>query len=164
MSFKVTKDGTAALLRGLEALASERVLVGIPASNAERQIDEDANDRGPINNAAIGKIMEEGSPAANIPARPHLKPAVRENRDAIVKAYRAGAKAVLDGKAKDATAVHHRVGILVENAVKAKVNEGDFVPLAPATIAKRKARGRKSERPLVDTGQYRNSITHVVRK
>ncbi len=164
MSLKVTKDGTAKLFLGLKALASERVLVGIPASEAERQIDEDADDRGPINNAAIGKIMEDGSPAANIPARPHLKPSVREQRDNIVKTYKAGAKAVLDGKAKNATAVHHRVGLMVETAVKAKINEGDFTPLAPATLAKRRARGRKSEKPLVDTAQYRNAITHVVRE
>lgn len=164
MSLKVTKDGTAKLFLGLSALASERVLVGIPASEAERQVDEEAGDRGPINNAAIGKIMEEGSPIANIPARPHLKPTVREKRDDIVKTYKAGAKAVLDGKARSATAVHHRVGLLVESAVKAKINEGDFIPLAPATIAKRKAKGRKSEKPLVDTAQYRNAITHVVRE
>lgn len=164
MSLKVTKDITKRLVTGVRELARERVLVGIPADNAERLIDEDADDRGPINNAAIGYIMENGSPAANIPARPHLQPSVNEQQDEIAAAYKAGGKAILDGKAKSATEVHHRVGLMVESAVKAKINEGDFTPLAPATIRARKARGRKSEKPLVDTGQYRNAITHVVRE
>lgn len=161
MSLKVTKDIMGEVQKALRQLDTHRVLVGIPDSSAERNLDPE--QRGPINNAAIGYIMETGSPAANIPARPHLRPGIDDARDEIVARYKAGSKAVLDRKVKDPKVVHHAVGLIAERSVKAKINEGDFAPLAAATVAARKRRGRRSEKPLVDTGQYRNAITHVVR-
>jgi hypothetical protein len=163
LSLKVTKDEVAKVLAGIRGIEREQVLVGVPDARAERRVDPAEEDKGPINNAAIGYMMENGSPLANIPARPHLKPAIAEKRAELIAEYREGAKAILGGKATNATAVHHRVGLIAEAAVKAKITDGEFLPLAPRTIAARKRRGRKSEKPLIDTGQYRNSITHVVR-
>lgn len=157
----VTKDRMAVVLASLKKLERNQVLVGIPAAQAPRQIEP--GDRGPINNAAIGYIMENGSPAANIPARPHLKAGITDVKDEIAARYKAGAKALLDNKLQDPDKVHTAVGLIAEKSVKAKINAGEFAPLAAATIAARKRRGRKSEKPLVDTGQYRNAITHVVR-
>jgi hypothetical protein len=160
LSIKVTKDRTAAVLKAMRGLERKQALVGIPDSTAERRLED---DEGPINNAMIGRLMEDGSPAQNLPARPHLKPAVREVKPELIRRYRTGTKAVLDGALKDPDKIHHAVGLIAENAVKAKITEGNFAPLSPRTIQARKRRGRKSEKPLVDTGQYRNSITHVVR-
>lgn len=162
MSLKVTKDGTKGVLAAITSLERSQVLVGVPAAHAERQIDPE-EPRGPINNAAIGYIMENGSPAANIPARPHLKRGIADVRPELVKRYRDGTKKILDGKSKDPNVLHHQVGLIAERGVKARINEGDFAPLSERTLAARRARGRKSEKPLVDTGQYRNSITHVIR-
>jgi hypothetical protein len=55
-------------------------------------------------------------------------------------------------------------GMKAVMSVKAVINSGDFEELAPATIKARKRRKRKSEKPLVDTAQYRNSHTYVVLK
>lgn len=161
MSLKVTKDNFAKVLAGIRGLERNQVLVGIPDSRAERRVDGDAGDE-PINNAVIGYLMETGSPAANIPERPHLQPGILDRKDEIVSTYKAGGRAVLDGKTS-ADKVHHAVGLIAEAGVKNKIADGEFAPLAPSTIAARKRRGRKSEKPLVDTGQYRNAITHVVR-
>ena len=58
-------DALPDLLRRLAAVAQRDVLVGVPAG--------EARDDGPTN-AEIGYQNEFGSPANNIPARPHLLP------------------------------------------------------------------------------------------
>lgn len=158
MTVKITKDGVPALLKAIRDLASKEVLVGIPDVAAGRD-DEDA-----ISNAEIGYLMETGSPSQNIPERPHLVPGVEAARDKIEKRMRAGANATLSGKSSDVDATLTAVGITAENAVKAKITDGPFVALSPRTLAKRRAKGRTGEKPLIDTGQYRRAITHVLRK
>lgn len=157
----VKVDRTKALAAELRALAADQVLVGIPSSVAGR--DPDPDNPEPINNATIGYIMENGSPAANIPARPHLSAGINRAKDQIVEKYRKGAKAVMDGKV-DARGVHTAVGLIAENSVKTLIEEGTaLAPLAPRTLAARRAKGRTGTTPLLDSGAYRNAITHVVR-
>lgn len=155
-------DKTKALADQLKALARDRVLVGIPSSTAGREPDPEHPE--PINNATIGYIMENGSPAANIPARPHLKRGIEMAKAKIVDKYRKGAKALFDGKITDAEDVHTAVGFIAEDSIKTLIETGDFTPLAPRTLAARRARGITSEKPLTDTGAYKAAITHVVRK
>lgn len=157
---QVKVDRLDQVMRSIRDLTKEHVLVGVPSSTADRQ--PDADDPLPINNATIGYIMETGSPAKNIPARPHLVPAVAEISDAVAERYRDGAKAALDGRG-DIHKTHEIVGLMAQNAVRRKVTEGGFAPLAPATIANRRARGRTGIKPLIDTGQYRASLTYVIR-
>lgn len=157
----ITKDQTAKLMRDLKSLAERQVLVGIPDKTAGRK-PKPGEDPG-MTNAALGYLHETGSPAANIPARPFLKPGVAGARDEIVARYRAGAKAVLDGKVRKIDAAHHEVGIIAQRAVRAKITEGPFEELAPATLADRRRRGRTGTRPLIDTGQLRTAVTYVVR-
>lgn len=160
MTVKVTKDGVPALLKAIKDLTSKEVLVGIPDINAGRSDDEDDS---PISNAEIGYIMEFGAPKANIPPRPHLIPGIQTAQGKIETRMKKGAESALSGKA-DVDATLTAVGITAENAVKAKITEGPFAPLADATILARQARGRTGTKPLIDTGQYRRAITHVVRK
>jgi hypothetical protein len=157
----VTKDRTKQLAAALKALVRDQVLVGIPSGTAGREPDPENPE--PINNATLGYILESGSPAANIPSRPHLKPGVAAAGGQIADRYKKGAKALIDGKIDDVEAVHTAVGILAENSVKGLIDDGNFAPLAERTLAARRARGRTSTKPLVDTGAYRNAITHVVR-
>lgn len=159
MSVKVTRDETAKLQKALAALSRSQVLVGIPSSTAGRKAD----DSGEISNAVIGYLMETGSPAGNIPERPHLRPGVADAKDAIIARYRAGGKAVLDGRAASLDPTHHTVGLIAQASVRAKITNGTFEPLAASTLAARRRRGRTGDKPLIDTGQYRNSISYVVR-
>lgn len=154
-------DRTADVLRSIRGLTHNQVLVGIPDETAEREPDPD--DPHPLSNAEIGYIHENGSPAANIPARPFLKSGVASADEKIAERYRAGARAVLDGRIANVDQVHEVVGIIAESAVKAKITAGPFAPLADSTIERRKARGRTGTRPLIDTGQLRNAVTHVIR-
>jgi hypothetical protein len=158
VTVKITKDRVPDLLKAIRELTSKEVLVGIPDTSAGRN-DEDA-----ISNAEIGYLMETGSPSQNIPERPHLVPGVQAAREKIEKRMKSGAEAALSGKSSDVDATLTAVGITAENAVKAKITDGPFVALSPKTLAKRRAKGRTGEKPLIDTGQYRRAITHVIRR
>lgn len=156
MSVKITKDHVADVIRAISQLAKKDVLVGIPDSAPGR------ND-GPISNAAIGYIQETGSPAANIPARPFLIPGVKDAQKEIAARFGIGAKQALSGNAAGAENALHAAGLIGQNAARAKINTGPFDPLKASTLAARRRRGRTGTRPLVDTGQLRNSLTYVIR-
>jgi len=144
------------ILDALKTLANKDVLVGIPESKDER-------DDGDIGNAAIGYINENGSPAQNIPPRPHLKPGVRSVEQDFMPHLKSAAQKALEGNAEGAVTSLDRAGTVAANGVKRYITITGFTPLADATIANRLRRGRTGNKPLIDTGEYRRSITHVVR-
>lgn len=147
-----------AMIRGLSV---SRVLVGIPADDAARK-PEEGEERAPINNATIGYIMENGSAAANIPARPHLIPGIVDARARIGDIFRGGLQKVAAGQEPDIDRTLHRVGLVAQASVRNKIDAGPFAPLAPATLRARRRRGRTGIKPLLDTGQYRNAVNYVV--
>ena len=166
MKLTTTKDRLPDVLAAIKALTKSEVLIGVPHENAPRSDAEDAARKAsgePITNAEIGYINEFGSPEVNIPARPHLIPGVESVKDKVASILGNGARKALSGDPGAAQTALTKAGLAGETAVKDRINEGPHVPLAPATLAARRRRGRTGEKPLVDTGQYRNSITHVVR-
>ncbi|WP_191923773.1 hypothetical protein [Pantoea agglomerans] len=152
----VRGDSAQSILDALKTLANKDVLVGIPESKDER-------DDGDIGNAAIGYINENGSPAQNIPPRPHLKPGVRSVEQDFMPHLKSAARKALEGDAEGAVTSLDRAGTVAANGVKRYITITGFTPLADATIANRLRRGRTGNKPLIDTGEYRRSITHVVR-
>jgi hypothetical protein len=171
---KTTIDKVDGLVGRLEALTKNRVLVGIPATNAGRKDT-------PVTNADIGYINEFGSPAQNIPPRPFLIPGVRGARERLAKQLKAAAVQALTGDRESVIKRLHAIGMIAQNAVRKKITDGPFVPLADATVAARAKRGRKGAieemqrraagqapgtdlaKPLLDTGTLRRSITYVLR-
>lgn len=176
MSMTVTTDKLAQVMTTMAQLVKKDVLVGIPDSAPERKEDT------PLSNAQIGYILDNGSPKANIPPRPFLVPGVENVQPEIVEDFRGGAKAALDGNAAGVERSLVRAGLRAQNAVREKIQDGPFVPLSEVTLRNRARRGRKGAReeldrraagedpgtstakPLLDTGQLRNSVTFVVRK
>jgi hypothetical protein len=159
----VTKDGMAGLNKSLAQLIKSRVLVGVPAETAERE-PEPGEEAKPINNAAIAYIMNAGSPAQNIPARPFMEPGIEAVEDRIAAAYKKGAQQLLDNPSADPNETHMKVGLIAQTSIQDKITDGPFTPLAPSTIAARQAAGRTRTTPLIDTGQLRRAITYVIRK
>lgn len=157
---KMTKDALPQVMESIKSLTRKDVLVGIPAEHAHRDPEE---NEAPLTNAEIGYIHEFGAPEANIPARPHMIPGIKSKSKEIVQVLKKGASQVLDGHNEAAAQSLMAAGFLGSSAVKKKITDGPFAPLAPATIANRKARGKTSSKPLIDTGQYRNAITFVIR-
>jgi hypothetical protein len=152
----IRADSAQSILDALKTLANKDVLVGIPESKDER-------DDGDIGNAAIGYINENGSPAQNIPPRPHLKPGVKSVEQDFMPHLKAAAQKALEGNEEGAVTSLDRAGTVAANGVKRYITITGFTPLADATIANRLRRGRTGNKPLIDTGEYRRSITHVVR-
>ena len=140
-------DALPDLLRRLAAVAQRDVLVGVPAG--------EARDDGPTN-AEIGYQNEFGSPANNIPARPHLLPGVAAVQDKVVAKLTRAADAAATGRPSDAERHLHA-------SVRRTLTTTAYRPLSERTLAERRARGRTGTKPLIDTGQYRRSITYVVR-
>lgn len=147
-------DGLPDLLRRMAAVAQRDVLVGVPAG--------EARDDGPTN-AEIGYQNEFGSPANNIPARPHLIPGVAAVQDKAVARLTQAASAAATGRMSDAERHLHAAGLIAQNSVRRTLTTAAYRPLSERTLAERRARGRTGTKPLIDTGQYRNSITYVVR-
>ena len=147
-------DGLPDLLRRMAAVAQRDVLVGIPSG--------EQRDDGPTN-AEIGYQNEFGSPANNIPARPHLIPGVAAVQDKAVARLTQAASAAATGRMSDAERHLHAAGLIAQNSVRRTLTTAAYRPLSERTLAERRARGRTGTKPLIDTGQYRNSITYVVR-
>lgn len=147
-------DGLPDMLRRMAAVAQRDVLVGIPAG--------EQRDDGPTN-AEIGYQNEFGSPANNIPARPHLIPGVAAVQDKAVARLTQAASAAAAGRMSDAERHLHAAGLIAQNSVRRTLTTAAYRPLSERTLAERRARGRTGTKPLIDTGQYRNAITYVVR-
>jgi phage gpG-like protein len=140
-------------------LSSKEVLVGIPSEATERDGSE------PITNAELGYIHEHGSPEMNIRARPFLAVGVRLVKPKIAKQFKTSAQRVLKSGKDDNDVGLNRVGMIAQNSVRKTINDGTgFEALSDKTLKARRKRGRTGIKPLIDTGQLRNSITYVIRK
>ncbi len=182
----VVKDSVSKVVWALTDIVCKQVLIGIPDSSTERD-DEDV----PMTNATLAYIHEYGSPAANIPARPFLIPGVEKAKEPALVELRAAADATLKFDSAKADKHLNLAGQIGMVSAKDAIENGNFVPLKPATVRARKyKRGTKSRRPaeekylelvkggmppgdaqvaagikpLIDTGQLRNSLTYVVRR
>ncbi len=174
----IKSDKLKKIIANINSLVGQTVLVGIPQENTGR----DDEDTGPMTNAALGFIHEYGSPANNIPARPFLMTGLRDGQNKFEPRLRKAAGAALDGNTQKMGAEMTATGLIAADSVQRKINSGTFTPLADATLERRAARGRKGAelelqrrrdgeqpgtefaKPLIDTGQLRNSITFVIRK
>lgn len=153
---EILVDKVNAVIEGIQKLALNRVLVGIPSDRTNRADGE-------ITNAALGYIHENGAPEVGIPARPFLVPGVKDAQGTTIIGMRAATDAAFEGRPAEVTRQFNKVGLQAVNAVKARINAGPPPPLKPGTIAARKRRGRTGTKPLIDTGQLRNAITYVIR-
>ena len=112
-------DALPDLLRRLAAVAQRDVLVGVPAG--------EARDDGP-SNAEIGYQNEFGSPANNIPARPHLLPGVAAVQDKVAAKLTRAADAAASGRVSDAERHLHAAGLLAQNSVRRTLTTTAYRP------------------------------------
>ena len=157
MSVSMILNNWPALKKSLASLSAD-VLVGVPADkNPRREGDGEGN-------AAIAYKQDQGSPAENIPARPFMRPGIEAVQTQIADEMRAGALAAITEGPTALLKNLNRAGLTAQSSIRATINAGIPPPLSRRTIEERRARGRTGTKPLVDTGQLRNSITYVVRK
>ena len=155
-------------LLNLTNLLSKRlpsVKVGITGNKATEVRKEPGEKRGKTN-AEIGLIQEFGKmtgkqriPARSfiiMPLKTRLNPYLKRNLKTTQKAFD---KAVKSGKAEEFAA---KVGIIAESVIQdafATSGWGKWAPNAPSTV---KQKG--SDKPLIDTGELRRSISSEVIK
>lgn len=173
----LVKDLLPKIKEGLARIEKQEVLVGIPAESPQRK-----DEKGPMNNATLAYIHDNGSPAANIPARPFMRPGIMLAKEKIANTLGAAAVRTLEGGNGQMSSALHKIGLIAQASVREVINEGVAPPLADSTLKARARRGRKGAikelknraeglaagmgdaKPLVDTGQMRNAISYVVRE
>lgn len=177
-------EGLESILKSLAVLENTDVLVGIPMAKSARP--------GQLNNAELGFILSNGvrlKAARNeikrlmgqgqtyttateayihatgdmrwkIPPRPFLKPAIEANIGKIEKYHAAAFKAAMRGDTEETIEILQELGMQAQNWVKGWFTnpKNGWAPNAPYTIAQ-----KGSDKPNIDTGQLRNSITWVLR-
>lgn len=156
---KIKKDDLVRIILGVNELTKVDVLIGVPQ---ERDARDDGSDFG---NASIAFVQEFGSPVNNIPPRPHIVPGIEK---ALPRAVEDGIKmaglAALKGDLKKIDAYFHIAGQTCADSIRDVIRRGVPPPLAKRTLDARKARGKFSTTPLIDTGNYYRSITYVLRR
>ena len=155
----VTIDRMPQVMRGIKRMSMERVLVGAPGETAERNVP---GEHGPMNNPTLLYIHENGSPAANIPARRTLGPGIADARDKIATRFGAVGRAILDGRNPDVGKQLYAVGLIAQASVRARFGGDDLAPLSASTIAARRRKGFKGSAPLIRSGDLRTAINFVV--
>ena len=77
----------------------------------------------------------------------------------------AGAADALTGGVSALEKAFTKAGLVAQASVRATLTAGEgFEPLSESTLKAREAKGFKGTKPLIRTGQLRNSYTFVVRK
>jgi hypothetical protein len=164
--------------KNFSSLTDRELLVGVPSEGKQR------NDT-PVTNATIAYINDNGSPAMNIPPRPFMRPGMERAKSAVIQAFKGGCEDCLDGSKTAVDLALHKAGIIAQSSIRARLNEGIPPPLAEGTLlarvrAKRGVKGATAElerrkagkfasatlnaKPLINTGQLRNSINYVIRR
>ena len=159
---KLLRNNFPTFRASLDNLKAE-VLVGVPAEKTGRKAVK-GDPAEPMNNATLAYIHDNGSPAANIPARPFMRPGIMSVKANISIALEKGARGAIHGEASAVDKALNIAGMTAQSAIRGKINEGIAPELAESTIAARKAKGFQGEKPLIRTAQMRNSINYVVRE
>lgn len=171
----------------LKALSDMQVLVGIPQENSSRkgditnaelayihthgirrkqmilEMDKEMGKGTPYSKAFQMYLQANGSPLWRSPPRPIIEPAIEEKstKEAIAEQFRKAAKKALEGKKQEAEKDLEKAGLIGQNSARNWFVEtkNNWAPNADSTIE-----NKGSDKPLIDTGELRKSITYVIRK
>jgi hypothetical protein len=197
ITVKQTFKNLSAINQAVSALTNQDVYIGIPADDGARgdinkkDHGQQARSSGGINNAYLGYVHEYGAPSQGIPPRPHLIPGIKDVQPKIAEILKDAAAKALTGNEQAVEHALNRVGLLGQNAVRARFINNDWKPLSKATLAryidplprqpkdgepdkqdtpkkKKVKRVRRADsgkiNPLIVSGQLRKAYTYVIRK
>ncbi len=170
----VTNDDKLKLVfSAVREMKNLEVLVGIPEEDSSRPPTDD-NKGSPATNAELLYIHTNGSPINNIPPRPVIEPAINDAKELISENLKQASISAFDGNIQGFMQNLEKAGLRGENAAKDWFTnpKNNWAPNSTITIEGTEAykngekfiKGKKSSNPLIDTGELRKSITHVVRK
>ena len=178
-NIKKIRENLSGIRRGLKALTEQDVYIGVPEDETAR---EEAGDTG-ISNAYLSYIHNNGVPEKNIPGRESLIPGIKDIQAEAVELLKEAAQKSLEGNTSAINANLNKIGLLGQNAVRARFTNNDWTPLADKTLDRRKKlsetvndkgevkktfgksrRERGAINPLMDTLQLLKAHTYVIRK
>ena len=142
--------GLKGFLERFREIGKPKVYIGVPAS-------KNGMHEGGINMATLLALHVLGAPSRGIPQRDPLRPPLIANAQRYSDLLALGLKNAL-ANGTDPKIVYEKIGIVATNDVKDYFITGNFKALSEKTI---KAKG--SSKPLISTGELRNSITYEVR-
>lgn len=155
---KIVKSDFSGLDKFVKAISTNMIVkVGIFGAKNPRR-----DQKGTLTNAEVGFIHEFGTD--KIPKRSFLRmPLFLYGDDILAMVKKSGAaKKLAAGKGVQVLA---DLGIACENVILRAFDSGgwgDWAPNAPSTIRRKSKKGRRSDSPLIDTGQLRRSIASAV--
>lgn len=132
----------------LEAMGDSKVYVGVNK-------DTNGRGKGEVGNALIAFVHEFG---IGVPERSFLRSTIIENAEKYRKIQVDNILPAIASGTLTADEAYRRLGLVVSNDVKLKMANGNFTPLNQKTIDR-----KGSSKPLIDTGELRQSITYEVR-
>lgn len=145
------------IMRDFGVLDNANTKVGVQQGSIRRG----SGKEGSSDLVKIAAIQEFGAPKRNIPSRPAVRQAFDMNIGKIQRFSRAIVGAILDQKLTPKIGL----GLIGENhvnQVKKRYTDLDSPPNALSTQRKKRKKGTGLvNNPLIDTGQLRNSVTHV---
>lgn len=157
VDIEVTYDGFKQMMNGLDWIENSGVYVGVPEDESSRE-DED------ITNAELLFIHTNGSPINNVPARPVIEPALREDSVRLSSMLGKAFVYALQGKFEFASEQLKKTGMRGQNVARAWFTnpKNNWPPNAPSVVRAKLRKGSTNPRPLIDTGELRRSITYVI--
>ncbi len=168
------RDNTEEFKKSLKLLRGSQVLVGVPRDGA-RDVGWDVGvgsvggttkrrkGTGKVNNATLAYVHNNGSPAQNIPARATLGPGIKDAQREISDYMEQAGKNAMNGSFDKTEAAMMAAGIKAVVSVKKRIRSNTPPKLSERTLAARRRRGVTRTNTLVDTGQYLNAHTFVLR-
>lgn len=108
--------------------------------------------------AGIGAVHEYGSDDGRIPERSFIRSTMDQNQENLVKLSHRKKDEIIFQKKPVAKALGE-MGAIIQGLIQKKIadTDADWPELAEETIAR-----KKSSKPLIDTGQLRQSIRYQV--
>lgn len=178
----IDRDLTDDILRSLNDLSKKTVCIGVPDStehnddkitNAElmyihtngardtemiHAMQHDIDTGMPYSEAHELYVHENGSPLWNIPPRPILEPAMENGKEQMADLMKDVAIDALEGK--NVQSGLEKVGLQGQNIARGWFTNpsNNWAANSKETVNK-----KGSDRPLVDSGELRKSITYVVK-
>ena len=186
MTHSTNGDGVRGLLKRIESLSSQKVAVGIPASESKRadseidnadlvyihthgvrpkamreEMQPEINKGTPYSTVLQMYIHEHGSINYQVPPRPIIEPAIENAKSDMAELLGRTAKtAAEDGDIKQSLT---DVGQEARDDVREWFTnpKNGWAPNAPSTLAKKRLH---SDKPLIDTGALRTAIVYVIQE
>lgn len=143
------------LMEEIHKLAGLEVRIGFQHGKVFYESDEDDGDeKEKVDLADIAMWNELGTSRA--PSRPFLRQTVDTKESEIVAFLQKAVRPLLSGSGT-AQSVLQKIGPYSKGLVQEQITDGDYVPNAPSTIAR-----KGSDKPLIDTGLMRDSVDFVI--